>query len=439
MATTGLRSLAVNSAALVRPDEGRINRRIFTDADVYDLEQERIFGRCWLYVGHESEVSRPGDFVGSLMGEDPVLLVRDRHGMLRVLLNSCTHKGRTVCDYDRGNTATFTCPYHGWVFRTTGELGGVHNSADAYYGELDKSRLGLRQARVDTYHGLVFATWDETAPSLRDYLGDIAWYLDVALDRGAGGTVVAGPPQRFVVAANWKTGAENFVSDFQHAQSIAHASALAAMGRATNASPSDGVQANAGPGHGLFLFRAHPERPRTMATAQFMAANSPDAVARLGELRGRGGVDPIAGTVFPNLSFNFSPRIANLRMWMPRGPQQMEVWTWGIADTDVAPEVRQQMVSSFRMSFGVSGLVEQDDGDQWQEVTASGRGFITNRDWSYIGMGLGHEFFDPDLPGQLGLLISESNARAFYRRWRDLLLHDRWEDMPASTYRTEAP
>jgi ethylbenzene dioxygenase alpha subunit len=423
------------AAALVRPDEGRINRRIFTDPDVYDLEQERIFGRCWLYVGHESEVSRPGDFTSSLMGEDPVLLVRDRTGTLRLLLNSCTHKGRKVCDHDRGNTSTFTCPYHGWAFRTTGELGGVFNSADAYYGELDKSSLGLRQARVDTYKGLVFATWDHSAPSLADYLGDITWYLDVALDRCAGGTVVAGPPQRFIVDANWKTGAENFISDFQHAQSIAHASALAAMSRGRPAAPSDGVQANAGPGHGLFLFRADLERPRTMATADFMAANSPDAIERLGQLRGRGGVDPIAGTIFPNLSFNFTPRIANLRMWMPRGPQRMEVWTWGIADADVPAEVQQQMVSSFQMSFGVSGLVEQDDGDQWQEVTAAGRGYMTNHDWSFIGMGLGHEFTDPDLPGELGLLISESNARAFYRRWQDLLLHDDWADLPATTYR----
>ena len=420
---------------MVRPDEGRINRRIFTDADVYELEQERIFGRCWLYVGHESEVRNPGDFVASLMGEDPVLLVRDRHDALRVLLNTCTHKGRTICDHDRGNTLSFTCPYHGWVFRSTGELGGVHNSADAYFGELDKSQLGLRQARVDSYKGLVFATWDPTAPGLVDYLGDIAWYLDVALDRCAGGTVIAGPPQRFVVEANWKTGSENFISDFQHAQSIAHASALNAMGRSTVAAPTDGVQANAGPGHGLFLFRADPGQPRTMATAEFMAANSPDAVARLGELRGSGGVDPIAGTVFPNLSFNLTPRIANLRMWMPRGPHQMEVWTWGIADADIAPEAQQQMVSNFQMSFGVSGLVEQDDGDQWQEVTAAGRGYMANRDWSYIGMGLGHEFTDPDLPGELGLLISESNARAFYRRWQDLLLHDDWADLPATTYR----
>ena len=107
---------------------------------------------------------------------------------------------------------------------------------------------------------------------------------------------------------------------------------------------TDGVQANPAPGHGLFLFRAQHGRPRTQGTAAFMAAqHSPTPPTRLGELRGRGDIDPIAGTVFPNLSFNLARRIPNLRMWMPRGPHEMEVWTWGIVDAGVADDVKPQM------------------------------------------------------------------------------------------------
>lgn len=424
------------AAALVKPDEGLINRRIYGDPAVHELELERIFARCWLFIGHESQIPKPGDFVTTFMGEDPVILARDQAGRVGVFLNSCPHKGRTVCELDRGNQAVFVCPYHGWSFRTNGEVAAVPYFKEAYFGELDRARFGLKRcAQVQSHRGLIFATWSAEAPPLAEYLGEMAWYLDIALDRCPGGTELIGPPQKFRVRANWKAGAENFISDFQHAQTIAHASALKAMGGAGEAPADAGAQANPAPGHGLFMFidGRRPERPT--ATSGFMRANSPEAVQRLGAFRGTGQVDPIAGTIFPNLSFNLIPGIPNLRVWMPKGPHEMEVWTWGIVDADVSPTVKQQMLFGFQAAFGVSGLVEQDDGDQWQEVSAASRGYISRNEWNYIGMGLGHEFVDEAMPGQHGLLISESNARAFYRRWRDLIATERWDALPATTHR----
>jgi len=110
------------AAALVEPDVGRINRRIYGDAAIHEIELERIFARCWLFIGHESQIPNPGDFVATFMGEDPVILVRDQSGRFGVFLNNCTHKGRTVCELDRGNQHFFVCPYHGWSFRTDGSL-----------------------------------------------------------------------------------------------------------------------------------------------------------------------------------------------------------------------------------------------------------------------------------------------------------------------------
>ncbi|HET9549440.1 MAG TPA: Rieske 2Fe-2S domain-containing protein, partial [Candidatus Binatia bacterium] len=102
--------------SLIDPEGGLVDRRIFADREIYELERERVFARCWLYLGHECEIPHPGDFVTRYMGEEPVILCRDLHGSLRAHLNLCRHRGNRVCRADRGNAKLFTCSYHGWSY-----------------------------------------------------------------------------------------------------------------------------------------------------------------------------------------------------------------------------------------------------------------------------------------------------------------------------------
>src|SRR5438046_7577223 len=127
--------------SLVDPEGGLINRRIFADREIYELERERLFARCWLYLGHESEVPNPGDFVSAYMGEEPVILWRDSIGRIRAFLNLCRHRGNRVCRADRGNAKLFTCSYHGWTYSSEGKL-AVVPMADAVQG-LDRAQWGL--------------------------------------------------------------------------------------------------------------------------------------------------------------------------------------------------------------------------------------------------------------------------------------------------------
>ena len=94
---------------LVDLASGIVSRRIYSDGAIYQRELERIFARCWLYLGHESQVPRPGDFLTTTMGEDPVVLWRDANGRLRAFLNTCRHRGNRLCMYERGNAASVTC------------------------------------------------------------------------------------------------------------------------------------------------------------------------------------------------------------------------------------------------------------------------------------------------------------------------------------------
>jgi phenylpropionate dioxygenase-like ring-hydroxylating dioxygenase large terminal subunit len=165
---------------LVDLERRTVSPRVFTDPDVYRTEQERIFARCWLYVAHESQILRPGDFVTNTMGEEPVIVCRGADGRVRVLVNSCRHRGMRVCRTDAGHTRTFQCPYHGWTYDVQGRLVGVPQYQEAYYGELKREDWGLLEVpRVDSYRGLIFASFARETESLDAYLGEMKWYLDV--------------------------------------------------------------------------------------------------------------------------------------------------------------------------------------------------------------------------------------------------------------------
>ena len=163
---------------LVDTERGLISRRIFIEPAIYEQELERICARCWLFLCHESQVPRPGDFFSTSMSEDPVLVVRDSEGQVGAFLNVCHHRGNRLCRADVGNAATFTCAYHGWTYDNDGHLVGVPYFKEAYYGELEQERWGLVPVvPLDSYKGFLFATFP-TAPPLLEYLGDVTWYLD---------------------------------------------------------------------------------------------------------------------------------------------------------------------------------------------------------------------------------------------------------------------
>ncbi|MEE8519451.1 MAG: Rieske 2Fe-2S domain-containing protein, partial [Dehalococcoidia bacterium] len=231
--------------SLVNTETGLLDRRIYVDQDIYQMELERVFARSWLFLGHDSLIPNAHDFFNTYMGEDPVVLTRDSEGKARAFLNVCRHRGNAVCRVDRGNTSSFMCPYHGWTYSAdTGDLISVPAFNEAYYGELDLKGHGLvRVPHVDSYRGLIFGNWDPDAPPLLDYLGDMTWYMDMLFGRRDGGTKVLGGVYKWVGKFNWKLAADNFAGDAHHLP-ITHGSAMqvGVTGRASGPKLQPGFQ-----------------------------------------------------------------------------------------------------------------------------------------------------------------------------------------------------
>lgn len=422
--------MVVDISGLVNVEEGLVSRRIFVEQEIYEQELERIFARCWLFLGLESQIPRPGDFVTSYMGADSVIVCRDAHGQIRGLLNSCRHRGNRVSRLDQGRAHAFICTYHGWTYDLEGRLVGVPGFDECYHGELDRAQWGLVPiAQIDTYKGLIFGTFDPEAPPLHDYLGDARWRLDADLDRRAGGTEVVGGVFKWIIPCNWKFAADNFVGDNYHGP-VTHRSArmVGRSGGAGDDHINSAYKVSTPQGHGWNMLRGVGEgrsRARSGPLGAYEEAVRPEVESRLGAFRARWGSSG-GCTIFPTCSFG-----RMLHVWHPRGPLHTEVWLYTLVDRDAPAEVKDLMRrEASRLTFSPSGLMEQDDMENWEQSTLAARGAVARRYPLNYQMGLGHDrvIRDDLTPPRVECVSSEYTQRGFYKRWAEMMAAESWAD-----------
>ncbi|MDE0480805.1 MAG: Rieske 2Fe-2S domain-containing protein, partial [Gammaproteobacteria bacterium] len=185
-----------------------------TSLDLFQREHELIFNRCWIYLGHESEVESPGDYRRRTVAGQPLFFVRSKDGQVRVFLNSCPHRGAMICRHDEGNAKTLQCFYHAWSFNTSGELVAVPGR-DAYGPHFDPGEHGLKAPpRVDNYRGFLFVSFNPDVEDLVTYLAEARDYLDLVVDQAEKGMRVISGSNKYAIKANWKLLAENSLDGY---------------------------------------------------------------------------------------------------------------------------------------------------------------------------------------------------------------------------------
>jgi phenylpropionate dioxygenase-like ring-hydroxylating dioxygenase large terminal subunit len=426
---------------------GMIPAHIYNDEEIFRLEQERLFSRAWIFVGHESEVPQPGDYVVRRVLQDSFIVSRGEDGQVRALFNMCLHRGMQVCRAEMGNASHFRCPYHGWSYRNDGRLVGLPFHQDAYGGDAGFARKGqalLPAPALGTYNGLIFISLDPNAPPLDDYLGDFRFYLDYYTRQSPGGIELRGP-QRWRVRANWKIGAENFAGDMYHTPQTHTSVVEIGLFREPKAEKrKDGTTYWAGNGGGTTY-----KLPPGTLEESLRYVGYPDSLIETmkltwspaqQELVGRDGFMISAATVFPNMSMVHNwPRVEDsddvlpfitLRTWQPVGPDETEVQSWFAVDASAPEEFKALSYKAYLMCFGSTGMFEQDDVENWVSLTSTAAGSMARRlrlnsrmgllaDGTPVSPVLGPAHWSG--PGESHVGYAEYGQRNLLARWADYL------------------
>lgn len=408
--------------------DGRVPARIFNDQEIFDLEIDRVFGKVWSFLAHETEIPKPGDYVTRYIADNNIIVARDEKGEVHASLNMCRHRGNMMCKSEMGNASHFRCSYHGWVYKNSGELIGVPYFSEAYEKKLDRKDFGLLKIRTESYGGLIFGTLNSDSPTLEEYLGGFQFYLDIYLKQSVNGSEVYGPPDRWVAKTDWKICAENFAGDGYHTP-VAHqfgfhlgyfpsSGATHSMGWAVHI-PEKGHGIGLGHTPGMPPFFGYPDE----LVDGMKHSLSPEQLELFSKTR------TAVGTVFPNLSFLIQPlslvagesgvRFCTMRLYHPTGPGQMEMWSWCLVPKDASDEYKSAAYQAYTLAFGQAGTFEQDDFENWTKVTkASGTTLAKGIEFPYI-QGLAREAIE-DFPGPgfaVEPYVTENNFRNLWSTW----------------------
>nr|WP_240894843.1 aromatic ring-hydroxylating dioxygenase subunit alpha [Kineococcus siccus] len=420
---TGRAPHAEGFGHLVQGD--RVAAALYTDPALYQEELQKIWYRTWVWVAHESQLRKAGDFVTSHVADQPVIVSRDRKGNLNVLVNRCRHRGASVCETPRGNGNGFTCPYHAWSYGLDGKLRGIPYP-EGYEDVTDKKDLPLQRLQVASYHGMVFASFNADVEPLEEFLGGARLWIDRFMKQGAGFPVMIQGEHRFRFQGNWKIQLENTTDGYHFP--IVHRSWMSSVDAETASMLSFmtdelAVTHALGNGHSAaVMVPEHVDLDDDDGTEQVQARFEhvvqvlsrdfePAKVRRIMRSMHGAGFNL---NLFPNVACSMS----FFRVLRPIGPTETEIRHCALGmegGPDIVNRERLRIHEHFQGPFGFG---TPDDSEAWDRVQ---RGAVGGTDLPIlVNRGLAREQV-ADNGDKVSHVTDETGMREAYRKWQELM------------------
>ena len=396
-------------------DTSRVPYRVYTDEDLYALEQKCIFqGPVWNFLCLDCEIPNPGDYKTTWAGDTPIIVVRDENGDVNAMVNRCAHKGALVCFKPRGNVKELTCVYHNWVYDLRGNLtavafkrgvGGKGGLTDEFKNE----DHGLRPLRVEIFRGLVMGTFSGETEPVAEYLGD---ELTAAVDR-----VLIKPLKVLgyysqIFQNNWKLYVENNKDSY-------HASLLHVFHNTfgvVRPTMGGGIKISDSGWHHLSytertdIADSEIGKEKVRSKQEEYSLESPALMEHKPELGDN--VTNNIQTVFPTLVIQQILNCLAVRQLIPRGVNEAElIWTiLGFEDDD--EEMIQHRIATNNL-VGPAGFISMEDGavGAWVQRAARSDGE------AMTVMPMGGRAIEPSQ----GSRVTEAAVRGFWKGWRECM------------------
>lgn len=415
---------AARTAAYIKAD--RVHKNLYSDAEIFEAELDKVFNNTWVWVAHDSEISGDTNYKTARIGRQPVIVVRDRKGSIHVLLNRCRHRSSTVCEGHSGKVNAFTCPYHGWGYALDGSLRALPKPEE-YENILNKAEFGLVKLRHESYQGMIFATLNNAMEPLETFLGNAKKWIDLFMKQGAGYPIKTMGTQRFRFPGNWKIQLENSTDAYHFP--IVHKSFLSSMDEQSSEIfdflDGEGFVEDLGHGHSVMVMIPElvdleknlnepiPQRFAELAKQLAADGHTEAEVRRMVRAVGGSGFNL---NLFPNISLS----LAFFRNLVPIKVDETEIHHIAIGGEGAPDAYNQKRLRLHEHFQGPMGFGTPDDGEAWERVQ---RGSMAGNDgWIMVNRGIGRMKTSDDGNPQ-GAVCSETGMRAAYQQYKKQMVY----------------